>query len=175
MQLAEKYADWFAQEFNCVLGESSTYQNYEIAVAENDPFLSEMAKKHGLLKIIDSSGTVLSWYDFSKGYCEFETTNENLAEIKAFMPLIVNDLNNRVLSLTGEVEAQGGFTTQRLGGVTGQDIDLAGLKRREAGFGGEGNKLDFVRGTENSHGNGPGRIHIEAAPDPFLLNSRFSG
>jgi len=102
-KMAYKYANWFMDYFNCVVKEPSIYQDYEIAVEEKDPYLSELAKKHGMLKIIDSKGDVISWYDFSKGYCEFETKDENLAEIKAFMPIIVKDLENRVYHIESEI------------------------------------------------------------------------
>jgi len=101
---AEKYADWFMEYFDCVLGEPSTYQDYEIAVEDKDPFLSDFAKKHGMLKIINAQGQVVSWYDFSKGYLEFETKDEDLAEIKAFMPMIVADLQNRVLGMQQDID-----------------------------------------------------------------------
>lgn len=128
---AYRYAEWFMETFNCHVGESSVYQDYEIAVREEDPFLGEMAKKHGQIKIINHRGDVLGWYDFSKGYCEFETTDEDLAEIKAFMPLIVKDLQNRVLSIHGEIEAHS-MVLEGLQSKMGEIGDL--LKQTQKSF-----------------------------------------
>lgn len=102
---ANKYAYWFMDYFDCVVGDPSIYQDFEIAVKENDPYLSELARKHGMLKLVDSNNNVVSWYDFSKGYCEFESRNEDIAEIKAFMPMIVSDLQSRVLSMQNDIES----------------------------------------------------------------------
>lgn len=101
-----RYSNWFQKRFHCKLGDSSLYQDYHIAIHESDPFLSEMARKYGMLKVSDSSGNVIAWWDFSKGPCEFETRDEKIAENRVFAPIISMNLQDRVYYLESEIEAQ---------------------------------------------------------------------
>ena len=102
-----RYSNWFQKRFHCKLGDSSLYQDFHIAIHETDPYLSEMAKKYGMLKVSDSKGDVIAWWDFSKGPCEFETRDEKIAENKVFAPIISMNLQDRVYHLESEIEAQG--------------------------------------------------------------------
>lgn len=102
---AMKYANWFQKNFCCTLGLPEIRHDYHIAIKENDPFLIEFANKYGMLKIIDEKGDLVAWFDRSKEYLEFETQDENIAEIKAFMPFIVKSLQDRIFNMSKEVEA----------------------------------------------------------------------
>lgn len=103
--LALSYSNWFEKTFICKLGDGSLYQDYHIAIHESDPYLVEMSKKYGMLKVIDSKGNVIAWWDFSKGPSEFETRDEKIAENKVFGPVISMNLQDRVYHLESEIAA----------------------------------------------------------------------
>lgn len=102
---AQEYANWFQKTFGCSLGLPEIRQDYHIAVGERDPFLMELCKDYGLVKVLDEKDNVLFWWDRSKGFLEFETKSEKIAENRVLMPLVVENLQDRVFLLTSEVEA----------------------------------------------------------------------
>lgn len=98
-------SNWFQKKTGCKLGLPEIHQDYHIAIAEHDPFLSEMCSQYGIVKIVDENNREICWWDRSKGYLEFETRDERIAEIKAFNPVIVSNLQDRVWMLQGQVES----------------------------------------------------------------------
>jgi len=102
---AQDYANWFQKHFRCKLGLPETYQDYHIAFQENDPLLCDYVAKHGIIKLIDSKGRVLTWWDQSKGYSEFETRDERIAEIRAFAHLKIMWLEDKIPVLENKIDA----------------------------------------------------------------------
>lgn len=90
------YANWFQKQFGCRLGLPEVYQDYHIAFKEDDPLLCDLVKKHGILKIVDVEGRVIAWWDKSKKYTEYETQDERIAEAKAFGPLKIVLLEDKI-------------------------------------------------------------------------------
>ena len=103
---AKDLANWFTKIYACKLGEMCLTIDPEIATTETDPFLKEMSTKYGMIKLVDFSGNVIDWWDASKGVFEFETRQERQAEIRAFMPTIIENLQDRLHLLQNEVSAQ---------------------------------------------------------------------
>ena len=68
-----------------------------------------------------------------------------------------------------KVQPQRGFSGEGLGRIACEDVDFTGLQGRKPGFGRQRDKLDFVRRTKNRHGNRPGRVDIQPAPDAFFI------
>ena len=93
------YANWFQKEFECRLGLPEIYQDYHISFHEDDPLLCELVSKHGLIKIIDGDGSVIAWWDQSKGHPEFETRDERIAEARAFAPVKILWLEDKIVDL----------------------------------------------------------------------------
>jgi len=100
---AQLYANWFQQEFCCRLGLPTIYQNYHIAFRENDPLLCDLAKKHGMLKIVDAENRVIAWWDSSKGHTEFETRDERIAETRAFAPMKILWLEDKIEDMESKI------------------------------------------------------------------------
>jgi len=105
---AQEQVNIICKEYDMRVGLPELYQDPHIAFMENDPYLQDMCKKYGMLKISDQDGNVLAWWDQSnKPEVEFETREERLAEIKTFMPMIVDNLQDRVFQIGQDVAAQG--------------------------------------------------------------------
>lgn len=103
---AQEYCTWFCRKYGCRVGLPELYEgDPHIAIGERDPFLMELSSKYGMIKLIDHEGNTIDWWDSSKGYFEFETRLEKQAEIKAFMPVIVENLQDRVFKLQSEIES----------------------------------------------------------------------
>lgn len=107
LQKTEGYANWFSKTYGCKLGNMELCNDSDISIMEKDPFLQDMTQKYGLVKLVDHDGKTIMWWDQSKGFPEFETKKEDIAEIKAFMPLVTKNLQDRVCYLQQEVSAQG--------------------------------------------------------------------
>jgi len=103
------------KELDFRVGLPELYEPEEYGFNESDPYLELLCKKYGMLKVVDQDNNVLFWWDQSpkkKGICgrsdvEMETKEERLAEIKAFMPMIVDNLQDRVFQIGQDVAAQG--------------------------------------------------------------------
>jgi hypothetical protein len=102
---AQFYANWFQKRFKCKLGPPEIYQDYHLAFQENDPLLCDYVANNGILKIVNGDGKVIMWYDRSKGYTECETHDERIAEAKAFAPLIIMNLEDRVYNLEKNIDS----------------------------------------------------------------------
>lgn len=105
LQKAQELINWFTKSYGCTLGDVEITRPSDIAINEKDPYLQEMCNKYGLIKLVDHNGEVIDWWDSSKGYFEFETRKENIAEIKAFMPVIVENLQDRLFTMQNEIAA----------------------------------------------------------------------
>jgi len=101
---ADFYVRWFEKKFRCRLGFPQLYQDYHITFQENDPFLCELVKKHGLLKIVDSEDNVIAWWDQSKVYSEYETRDERIAEARAFAPYKIIWLEDKIRNIENNLE-----------------------------------------------------------------------
>lgn len=102
---AQDYANWFQKTYRCQLGLPEIYQDYHIAFLEKDPFLNQMVQKYGMVKLVDCENRVIAWYDQSKGSPEFETRDERIAEIKAFLPVVVANLEDRLFDFENRLSA----------------------------------------------------------------------
>jgi DNA-binding Lrp family transcriptional regulator len=100
----QPYANWFQKRFHCRLGLPEIYQDYHIAFQEKDPLIREYIEKYGILKIIDVDGRVIGWWDKSKGYNEFETRDERIAEAKIFAPYKIIWLEDKIRNIENDLE-----------------------------------------------------------------------
>jgi len=102
---AQEYANWFQKQFRCRLGLPETYQDYHIAFQENDPLLCDYVAKHGIIKLVDSEGKVIAWWDQSKGTPEYETQDERIAENRAFAPFKIKWLEDKIPVLEKKIDS----------------------------------------------------------------------
>jgi len=103
--LAKDCSNWYQKRFGVKLGDPEIRQDYEIAIAENDPFLSELSQKYGMIKLVDENNDVIMWWDKSKGYLEGETTKERIAENKVLGPIKIGNIEDRVYHMQQQIEA----------------------------------------------------------------------
>ena len=74
-----------------------------------------------------------------------------------------------------KVDAEGGIALHGPGGVARQDVDLAGLQRREAVGGNERHEFDLGRIVENCGGEGPAEIDVKSGPVALRIGHAESG
>jgi hypothetical protein len=103
-QVAQTAVMDFCRLTGCEVGLPLIGQMPHIAVMENDPYLCELTKQYGVLKLVDNEGKTIAWWDRSKGPPEFETRDEGIAEMKAFAPEILRNLQDRMF-LMGQEQA----------------------------------------------------------------------
>jgi hypothetical protein len=84
--IASDAAAWFQRNYGGSLSLPLIKEKPHIAVREDDPRLIE------LMKDVERFDTGTSWYDRSKGYLEFETTEEEILKIKASEPEILKQV-----------------------------------------------------------------------------------
>lgn len=101
--MAQSYVAWFEKKYRCRVGLPEIYQDYHIAFTESDPLLNDLVKQHGILKLIDADGRVISWWDQSKGIPEYETQDERLAEARAFYPNKIVILEDKLYHLEEQI------------------------------------------------------------------------
>ena len=94
-------ANYFQRNFGGKLGEPLIREQPHFALKEDDPQIVEMMAD---IELYDQ-GT--SWWDRSKGFLEWETSDERLLKVKASMPECICELQDRMDKIESLVEKMG--------------------------------------------------------------------